>query len=144
MSSTYWKSLLSKPEIAIFSIRSKLSEKAGNAWLFIVVDHSSKFMFLKAMKKAKSQNIVKFLVQEIFHKFGTPEIIHMENGDQFVNAEFSTTIDNYKITNMKTVIYSPQSNASEIVNQQVLSTIRAYLHKDQRNWGTFCPRLNAT
>ncbi|KAI8124554.1 hypothetical protein CVS40_4882 [Lucilia cuprina] len=35
---------------------------------------------------------------------------------------------------MKTAVHSPQSNASERVNQSVLSAIRAYLQNDHREW----------
>ena len=98
-------------------------------------------MFLKAMKKTSAGNVIKFLIQEVFHTFGTPEVIHSDNGKQFVSAEFKKMIEDYRITHMRTAIYSPQSNASERVNQQVLSTIRAYLEKDRRDWDKFLSEI---
>ena len=38
------------------------------------------------MKKASAGNVIKCLIQEVFHKFGTPEVIHSDNGKQFVNV----------------------------------------------------------
>jgi len=49
--------------------------KSGHAWIFIVVDHFSKYTFLKAMKEATASNFVNFLVNEVFYKFGVPETI---------------------------------------------------------------------
>jgi len=47
--------------------------KSGHAWIFIVVDHFSKYTFLKAMKEATAPNVVNFLVNEVFYKFGAYE-----------------------------------------------------------------------
>lgn len=42
--------------------------KSGNTHIFIVVDHLSKFVFLKAMNESPTNNAIQFLVQEIFRK----------------------------------------------------------------------------
>jgi len=44
--------------------------KSGHAWIFIVLNHFSKYIFLKAMRKATASNVVNFLV---FYKFGVLE-----------------------------------------------------------------------
>ncbi|XP_043063215.1 uncharacterized protein LOC122319687 [Drosophila yakuba] len=46
--------------------------KRGKAWIFVVADHFSKFTFLKAMNEATTSNVIEFLVQEVFFKFGVP------------------------------------------------------------------------
>lgn len=115
--------------------------KNGNCYVFIVVDHFSKFTFLKAMKDATTNNVVQFLVHEIFHKFGVPEIIHSDNGAQFIAKGFQTMIEAYKIQHIKTAIYSPQSNASERVNQSVLAAIRSYLKEDHRDWDMYLTEI---
>ena len=43
---------------------------AGNNYMLIVIDHMSKFVFLKPMRNANSKNTIKFLISEVFHKFG--------------------------------------------------------------------------
>ena len=42
---------------------------------------------------------------------------------------------------MKTAAYSPQSNASERVNQTVLAAIRAYLENDHRDWDLYLSEI---
>lgn len=115
--------------------------KKGNSYIFIVVDHFTKFTFLKAMKEATATNIINFLVKEIFHKFGVPEVIHSDNGSQFCSKNFENLLESYKIQHVKTAVYSPQSNASERVNQSVLSAIRAYLEKDHRDWDMYLSEI---
>ena len=106
----------------------------GNAYIFIVVDHFTKFVFLKAMKEATAKGVVNFLVHEVCHKFGVPEILHIGNGKQLVSKEFLKMVQTYGIKHIKTAFYSPQSNASERVNQTVLTALRTYLEKDHPEW----------
>lgn len=108
--------------------------KAGNSFIFIVLDQLTKFVLLKPMVKANSRNVIKFLVDEVFHKFGTPEFIMSDNGKQFVSKEFAGMIENYGIKHERTAVYSPQANASERVNQSILAAIRSYLKDDHREW----------
>lgn len=115
--------------------------KSGNAYLFIVVGHFTKFTFLKAMNEATAVNVSKFLIQEIFHKFGVPETIHSDNGPQFISKTFSEMIETYGINHLKTAPYSPQSNASERVNQSVLAAIRSYLETDHRDWDLYLSEI---
>ncbi|XP_055855979.1 uncharacterized protein LOC129919156 [Episyrphus balteatus] len=68
--------------------------------------------------------------------FGVPNIIHSDNGKQFVGKEFQNLISKYGIRHFKTAFYSPQSNASERVNRSLLAVVRSYLKNDQREWDT--------
>lgn len=86
------------------------------------------------MQKATSKAVINFLRKRIFHTYGTPEIIHSDNGRQFISQEFQDFLINYNIKHMRTAAYSPQSNASERVNQTVLAGIRASLNSDHREW----------
>lgn len=84
------------------------------------------------MKEATTTNVVKFLVENVFHNFGVPEVIHSNNGQQFVSKEFGKMMESYKIDHLRTAVHSPQSNAAERVNQSVLTAIRLYLEEDHR------------
>ena len=117
--------------------------KRGKSYIFIVVDHFTKFTFLKSMKEATTANVIEFLVKEVFLKFGTPEIIHSDNGKQFVSKAFEDVMKKYQIKHLKTPIYSPQSNAAERVNQSILSAIRAYLQDDHRDWDLYLPEIES-
>lgn len=108
--------------------------RSGNTSLFIVLDHQTKFVLLKALRKSSTKSIIKFLTDEVFHKFGVPETLHSDNGAQFTGKEFKELLQLYGINHMKTAIYSPQSNASERVNQSILTGIRSCLETDQSKW----------
>ena len=113
--------------------------KEGNCFIFIVVDALTKYVFLKGMREASASNVVKFLIAEVFFKFGVPETIHSDNGKQFVSKQFKDMLETYGIKDSKTAFYSPQSNAAERVNQSVLQAIRSYLENDHRYWDLYLP-----
>jgi len=102
----------------------------------VVVDHFTKFCFIKALPDATAARTIKFLEEDIFKVFGVPETIHSDNGTQFLSKEFQAMIGKYNIRHMKTGQYDPQSNASERLNQSILAAIRTYLKDDHREWDT--------
>lgn len=108
--------------------------RSGNIGIFIVLDHFSKFVFLKPVRKINAEVVVKYLEGELFMTFGVPETVVSDNGSQFRSEAFQKLMKRYDITHTLTAVHSPQANASERVNRSVLSAIRAYVHPDQKNW----------
>lgn len=108
--------------------------RCNNSYIFIVLDHITKFVLLKPLAKATSKHVIKFLMDEVFHKFGVPEILMSDNGQQFVGKDFSNFLAAYGVKHFRTGLYAPQANQSERVNQSILSAIRSYLKDDQRDW----------
>ena len=53
--------------------------KMKNCQLFIVVDHLTKFLFLKPLRAATSNNVIEFFQHEIFCTYGVPQYIHSDN-----------------------------------------------------------------
>lgn len=102
--------------------------------IFVVLDHFSKFPFLKPVKKFTAEAILKYLEEELIHCFGVPEVIVSDNGVQFKSHAFNKLLEKYKIAHSYTAIYSPQGNASERVNRTAIAAIKAYIHPSQNNW----------
>ncbi|XP_046868523.1 uncharacterized protein LOC124460969 [Drosophila willistoni] len=115
--------------------------RGGHAYVLVVVDHFSKFVFLQAMREATANGAVKFLKREVFHKFGVPERVHSVNGKQFVSKQFEQLLREYGVKHLRTALYSPQSNAAERVNQSVLNAIRSYLNEDHRDWDLYLSEI---
>ncbi|XP_046869075.1 uncharacterized protein K02A2.6-like [Drosophila willistoni] len=104
--------------------------RKSNAYILIVLDHFTKFVWLKTMPKATSAATIKFLREELFNTFGVPEIVHTDNGKQFTSKEFEEMVSHFGITHTRTAAYSPQANASERVNQSILTAIRTHVGED--------------
>lgn len=107
----------------------------GNSYVFVVLDHFSKFLFLKPMRNATAKEVARYLEADVFHVFGVPEVIHSDNGRQFVSELFTNFLARYGVRHVKTAVYSPQANASERVNRSLLAIIRSYIEEnEQRSW----------
>ncbi|KAL7735249.1 hypothetical protein ACLKA6_004504 [Drosophila palustris] len=97
-----------------------------------------------SMKEASAADVVNFLVHEVFFKFCVPEVIHSDNGRQFISKSFEAMIKAFGITHLRTPVYSPQSNAAERVNRSVLSAIRTFLEHDHREWDAYLPEVEVS
>lgn len=89
--------------------------RTGNIGVFIILDHCTKFTFLKPLRKFVTKPIIDYLAKEIFNCYGVPETIISDNGSQFRSTEFKNLINKFGITHQFTAVYSPQANASERV-----------------------------
>ena len=115
--------------------------KRNNTQLLVIVDHFSRFPFLKPMPKATAERVVKYMKEEIFCVYGIPESIHTDNGKQFVSKEFQALLQKYGIRHIRTAIHAPQSNASERLNQSILAAIRSYIKEDHTEWDKNLPEI---
>lgn len=108
--------------------------RTGNIGIFIVLDHFSKFCFLRPVKKFTADAVIKYLEEDLFHTYGVPESIISDNGTQFKGKKFNELLDGYKVNHIYTAVHSPQANSSERVNRSVISAIKAYVRSDQKDW----------
>lgn len=108
--------------------------KDGNCFIFIVMDHLSRFVMLEPMRDANSKNVCKFLERRIFSVFSVPEIILSDNGKQFTSKLFGELMVKYGVQHKFTAKYHPQANACERVNRSIIAGIRAYIGESHNNW----------
>jgi len=110
--------------------------RSGNFGIFIVLDHFSKYVFLKPVRKIDTSGVIQYLEGELIMAYGAPETVVSDNGSQFRQQ--------YGITHTLTAMHSPQANASERVNCSVIAEIRAYLRPDQKDWDEYLSRICCT
>ncbi|GBP15281.1 Gypsy retrotransposon integrase-like protein 1 [Eumeta japonica] len=95
---------------------------------------SYQICFIEGFAKGECKNVVRFLIAEVFHKFGEPEVVVSDNRKQFVGKEFADLMKNFGIRHLRTAVYASQANASERVNQSVLAAVRSQLQDNQSEW----------
>lgn len=59
---------------------------AGNKYALMIVDYFSKWAVVGALPNAKAAVAVKFVREEIFHKFGIPQQIISDQGTAFTSG----------------------------------------------------------
>ena len=116
--------------------------KSGNRFILAVSDIFSKFVFLKALPKANSKSVCKFLEEQVFLIFGVPQSLICDNATYFTSNYFKTFLDEYKIQRaFYNARYHAQHNPVERVNRTVLASISAYIHENHREWDVHLSKI---
>ncbi|GKV00673.1 hypothetical protein SLEP1_g13330 [Rubroshorea leprosula] len=58
----------------------------GHSFIIVATDYFTKWVEAKPMKKVDQIDIIKFLKEEIIHRFGLPETVALDRGTVFVGA----------------------------------------------------------
>lgn len=104
--------------------------KSGNKWLLVVVDQFTKFVLLNPLREATAKATITFLTNQVFMRFGTPEIIILDNGSQLKSGKFYEMLEKYQIRPWYTALYHPQSNPTEAANATIKNAIKSYIKSD--------------
>lgn len=115
--------------------------KNGNCYILIVLDQLSRYVLLKPLKNATALALVKYLEEEVFLRFGVPEMIFTDNGRQFESNLLKHLLIKYGVNHDFTPKYHPQPNVSERTNRSILEAIRAYVHGEHKNWDLHLPEI---
>lgn len=118
--------------------------RRGNRQILVVIDLFSKFVLIKPIKRATADATVTFLKENVFLKYGVPEIVISDNGVQLKSNVFADFLAKYNVLHWKTANYHAQANATEAANKTIKHAIRAYIRieKTQRDWDVNLPELN--
>lgn len=114
----------------------------GNQYLIVATDICSKWIEAKALKVANSTLIIQFLEEEVFTRFGFPQVILSDNGSQFTSHEFEEACIRWGATHHTTAIYSPRQNQCERRNQTIKDKLRLQLlDQPHCNWDKELPQI---
>ncbi|GBN22626.1 Retrovirus-related Pol polyprotein from transposon 297 [Araneus ventricosus] len=91
----------------------------GKKWIFLIEDTSTKWVELFALEDATAQNCAKFLIEEVFLRYGLPRRLISDNGTQFVSAVMQQTCNFLGIKQELIPVYHPQANPSERKNRDL-------------------------
>lgn len=118
-----------------------VKSKSGNEYLLVIVDIFSKFCILKPVRRAESRSLVKFIENEIFLVYGVPNVVISDNGSQFISNHFKELLKEYHVYHSLNASYHPQVNPAERINRVILSSVRAYVKNDHRDWDVQIPKI---
>ena len=107
---------------------SRITHNHAYPYLLTIVDHFSKYGFAYAIPDKKAESIRSYTAQ-IF-AIGEPQVIHIENGKEFVNKLLTNWLEKRNIKHILGEKYHPQSQgAVESFNK----TIQKFLNEAYTN-----------
>ena len=82
----------------------------------------------------------KFIVKNIFSRFGCPRAIISDGGSHFTNSHFRSLLKKYGVHHRVTTPYHPQANGQvEVSNRVVKNILKKIIRTDGRNWAAKLP-----
>ena len=100
----------------------------GNKYVFMVVDQFTKWVDCYPLPDQGARSVARAFVDNFISRFGSPCIIHSDQGRQFESDLFTALCTLLEVTKTRTTGYHPSGNGQvERYNRTLMSLIRAHL-----------------
>ena len=94
------------------------------------------------MRTPEASEIAKLLFEEIFCRYGAPDVIVTDRGSNFLSKLVTAVCERFQVTRHHTSSYHPQSNSVvERVNGTLGQAMRTLCNENQNNWADFIPAI---
>lgn len=109
--------------------------KGGKRFLIVATDYSTKWVEAKALVHITSQDVRRFIWEDIICRFGIPHTIISDNGKQFSGQEVNALCLAYNIKHNFSAPYHPQANGqAEATNKTLLDILKKRLVSTGKKW----------
>ena len=107
----------------------------GNKVILVMTDHFSKYTKVAAMPDQKAETVAKAFDREWISVFGTPRMVHSDQGSNFESEVFQEMCKLLQISKSRTTAYHPQGNSQcERFNSTLLSMMHAHARDNPKTW----------
>ncbi|CAF4630268.1 unnamed protein product [Rotaria socialis] len=111
------------------------TSKRGNRYIISLTDILSKFVIAKAVRDCSASTAVKFLINDVILKYGTPTCILTDNGTHFTAQLMNNLFQHLGVTHLYSTVYHPQTNGQiERFNATMDGKIAALCNERRTNW----------
>lgn len=105
------------------------------AYIFLILDCSSKYVFLFPIRSANATSIVRIMMDNVFLVFGAPKRIITDNRVQFKEKDFKAILLKYDVNASHLSIYQPQANSV------IKTMLTAYVSENHRFWDRYLVKV---
>ena len=107
----------------------------GNSYILLAVDYVSKWVEAIATPTNDAKVVVKFIMKNIFTRFGTPRAIVSDEGTHFKNKVFDALMAKYGVRHKMALAYHPQSNGqAEVSNREIKLILEKTVRSNRKDW----------
>jgi hypothetical protein len=107
----------------------------GNIYILTATDYFTKWQEEVALKRDDSEELIKFLKDNILSRFGVPKKFITDNGSIFIGSKFTEFCGEYGIVMGKSSNYYPQGNGlAESTNKTLIHILKKTIDQNQKNW----------
>lgn len=114
------------------------TSKKGNRWIIVAIDHFTRWPVAIATPDATTATVAKFIHENIFCSFGTPDEILTDRGSNFLAETLKEYLRIQKVKHLKTTAYHPRTNGmTERFNGSLISIMRKYANEQPELWDLY-------
>ncbi|MEL7520270.1 MAG: RNase H-like domain-containing protein, partial [Cyanobacteria bacterium J06553_1] len=114
--------------------------KAGNQWILVAVDSTTRWPVVEATKDATAKTVAEFVYRRIVLDYGTPEEILTDRGTSFIAQMMQKYLQIIGVRQTLTSAYHPRTNSiAERYNQTLGAILTKVCHGAVRRWDEFLP-----
>jgi transposase InsO family protein len=96
----------------------------GHKFVLLATDYFTKWVEAIPLKKVTSENMVEFVKEHIIYRFGIPQTITTDQGNQFTSSEFKEFAESMGIKLLNSSPYYAQANGQAEASNKIM--IRLY------------------
>ncbi|UYV81331.1 hypothetical protein LAZ67_20000799, partial [Cordylochernes scorpioides] len=114
----------------------------GNKWTVVATDYLTRYAMTKAIPNGSSEEVGKFIVEDVILKHGAPRELISDRGRTFISHTIRDINNLCGTAHCFTSAYHPQTNGlTERLNKTLGDMLSMYVDVDQRNWDSVLPYI---
>ncbi|UYV72292.1 K02A2.6-like [Cordylochernes scorpioides] len=112
----------------------------GNKWTVVATDYLTRYAMTKAIPNGSSEEVGKFIVEDVILKHGAPRELISDRGRTFISHTIREINNLCGTAHRFTSAYHPQTNGlTERLNKTLGDMLSMYVDVEQRNWDSVLP-----
>ena len=120
--------------VASDTMDPKPPSRTRNRYIIVFEDLFTRYVELKALRKADALSVLKAFDELIVNHWGCPQVLLTDNGTEFSNGMVTKRLNEYGILQATIPPYHAQANPMERVNRYLRPMINSFLADDHRDW----------
>ena len=116
-----------------------LPPSQGYRYIFTVMDVFSRWLEAFPVPNATSQAAITKLTNEIFCRYGLPQLVHSDRGTTFTSNSFREFLRDLKVGQSVTPAYNPKSNPVERAHRTLNSLLSKLVGDAPSKWAEVLP-----
>ena len=106
----------------------------GYSYILVGVEYVSKWVEAIPCKTNDHKVVLKFLMENVFSRFGVPEAIISDRGTHFCNKPFETLLAKYGVKHKVATPYHPQTSGQvELANREIKTILMKVVNSNRKD-----------
>ncbi len=115
----------------------------GKRYMLVIIDRFSKWVEAVPLADEGAATVIKFLIREVFPRFGIPSEISSDNGSSFIQKTVKQVLQQLRIKQRLGCVYHPQSQGMvEKLNGTLKATFNKICASTKLNWVDALPLVS--